>query len=109
MLSLILDCFFHRLSIKNNIMNIASVEMCSPVQFTKKINIKSIIVLPEGATAYIGSIYCAVNNEMQVVPQNEQFTEGDVLVIDIGAGTTDLVLIRDTELVVDSKETFKKG
>jgi len=94
---------------KTKVQEITSVSLISPYAWTKNISINSIMVLPEGATAYIGSIYQNVNDSLVVIPENEAFISGDVLVIDIGAGTTDIVRIKDTEIVVNSKETFNIG
>lgn len=43
------------------------------------------------------------------VDENKKFATGYVLVLDIGAGTTDVALFKDMELVEMSKETFKRG
>lgn len=43
------------------------------------------------------------------VENNRKFFEGYVLVIDIGAGTTDIALFKDMELIESSKDTFNKG
>lgn len=95
--------------IKEKIMSIKQIDVLCPAKFTKAVNINSIVVLPEGATAYIGSVYKAINGSLQVIAENTPFITGDVLVIDIGAGTTDIVNIKDTELIIGSKETFPKG
>lgn len=95
--------------VKADIMKLNEVTVFVPTKVKKEIKVNSIIVLPEGATAYIGCVYRDVNGQLTVVPENEPFTTGDVLVIDIGAGTTDIVNIKDTELVVSSKETIKQG
>ena len=49
------------------------------------------------------------NIQLVEVPENKQFMEGYVLGIDIGAGTTDIVLFLDMELIESSKDTFKQG
>lgn len=95
--------------IKQEIMKITEVTVFVPVRLKKEIKISSVVVLPEGATAYIGCVYKDMNGQLTVVPENEPFTTGNVLVIDIGAGTTDIVNIKDTELVVASKDTLKEG
>jgi len=43
------------------------------------------------------------------VEENRKFATGYTLVLDIGAGTTDVALFKDMELVERSKETFKRG
>lgn len=43
------------------------------------------------------------------VENNKKFMQGYTLVLDIGAGTTDVALFQDMELVESSKDTFKSG
>jgi|HigsolmetaAR204D_1030405.scaffolds.fasta_scaffold02117_9 hypothetical protein len=45
----------------------------------------------------------------QAVPENAKFETGYTLVIDIGAGTTDVVVILDGVIVDNSRATFKYG
>lgn len=96
-------------TLKSSVKTIKMVEVVSPICATKKVKINSLVVLPEGATAFIGCMYQSENGEMTINKANEKFQQGTVLVVDIGAGTTDIVLIKDTEVVVDSKETCQKG
>lgn len=64
----------------------------------KDINNGDVITIDSGSTV-----------EMEEVAENLIFHDGYVLVIDIGAGTTDLALFLDMELVDNSKETHKTG
>jgi hypothetical protein len=43
------------------------------------------------------------------VEGNKRFMDGYVLVLDIGAGTSDVAIFQDMELIERSKETFKLG
>lgn len=43
------------------------------------------------------------------VENNKKFEEGYVLVLDIGAGTTDVALFLNMELIESSKDTFNRG
>jgi hypothetical protein len=94
---------------KQRASTITQVECFTPKCFKKDVNIENIVILPEGGTAFIGGIYEGKNGQMNIIPKNQTFATDDCLIIDIGAGTTDIVLIRDGEIVVDSKETFHKG
>ena len=71
-----------------------------PIKITKT------VVLPEGYCAYAGVVY----DIGQVYRPDYKFlTEETVLVIDIGAGTSDILLIKDNKLVQNSKYTITQG
>lgn len=88
---------------------VTSVTSYLPYEFTSKIKIDSVKVLPEGVAAFFGVYYKEVDGELEEVEENMQYGTGNVLILDIGAGTTDVVMIKDTELVLDSKDTFSLG
>jgi hypothetical protein len=71
-------------------------------------------VLPvnEGKSLLKGDVIVRDNGQhvsLVEVEGNKKFTQGYTLVLDIGAGTTDVALFLDMELVDMSKETFKRG
>ena len=68
--------------------------------------IKNVAILPEGYCAYAGCIY----DVGRVFRPDYKFLKDEfVLVIDIGAGTTDICAIRDNKLVQNSKYTVQQG
>lgn len=70
------------------------------------IKVNKVVVLPEGYCAYAGVVY----DTGLVYRHDYKFlTEETVLVIDIGAGTTDILLIKDNKLVQNSKYTITQG
>lgn len=71
-----------------------------PIKVTKT------VVLPEGYCAYVGTVY-DVGHVFR--PDYKYLTEEVVLVIDIGAGTSDCVLIKNNTLVQNSKNTITLG
>lgn len=71
-----------------------------PIKITKT------VVLPEGYCAYAGVVY-DVGHVYR--PDYKFLTEETVLVIDIGAGTSDILLIKDNKLVQNSKYTITQG
>lgn len=96
-------------NLKKLIESVKEVNALLPDEFTSKVKIDSVRVLPEGVAAFFGVYYKEEDGELVEVPENAQFGEGNVLILDIGAGTTDVVMIKDTELVLDSKDTFNMG
>ena len=71
-----------------------------PIKITKT------VVLPEGYCAYAGVIY-DIGHTFR--PDYKFLKEEVVLVIDIGAGTSDICLIKDNKLVQNSKYTITQG
>lgn len=70
------------------------------------IRINKVMVYPEGFCAYAGVVFGAGS----VYRAETKFlTEESVLVLDIGAGTTDICVIRNGKLVQSSKYTIQTG
>lgn len=91
--------------ITNIIMSIKEVNCCFPVcKIPVKIN--RVFVFPEGFCAYAAVVY---DKGMVYRQDNKFLTEESVLVIDIGAGTTDFLLIKNNKLVQNSKCTVTQG
>ena len=80
------------------------------VSIYPKVNIplklNNVIVLPEGFCAYIGLVF---QEGLKVRPEYKYLTEETVLVFDIGAGTTDCLLIKNNKIVHNSKYTVNQG
>lgn len=92
-------------AIKNIIMGIKEISGVFP-EYKIPINIDKVFVLPEGFCAYAGVVY----DKGLVYREGYKFlTEESVLVIDIGAGTSDFVLIKNNKLVQNSKGTVTQG
>jgi hypothetical protein len=87
---------------------ITEIEVCSPIEWKKNISISRVRVVPEGVSAFFGAFYEERDGALVECSANQQFSQGYVLIVDIGAGTTDVALIKDTELQLESKDTFNK-
>lgn len=70
------------------------------------VKIQSVCVLPEGYCAYAGVVFDKGHTYRQAY---KCLTEENVLVFDVGAGTTDCLLIRNNKLVQNSKYTCTQG
>lgn len=70
------------------------------------IKINKTVILPEGYCAYAGVVY---DTGRVYRPDYKFLTEETVLVIDIGAGTSDILLIKNNKLVQNSKYTITQG
>ena len=90
------------------IRGIDGIDLFSP-RISLPMTISNVKVVPEAVTAFFGAFYEEINGSLGEYPLNAPFSEGYVLIIDIGAGTTDVALVKDTELQLESKDTFKIG
>lgn len=111
-----------------------SISVHVPNVFNKEFKIRNVNVQPEAVAAFFGAFF--TERGVTPDPQNDErnLSNGDVLVfnysndvildeveqnlpymrgyticLDIGAGTTDIALFNDGELVENSKDTFKRG
>lgn len=89
--------------------DIKSVTSLIPSDMTMKFEVSDVKVLPEGVASFFGVTFKEVNNNLDIAHENEDYQSGYSLVLDIGAGTTDMVLIKDGTLVQGSKTTLRKG
>lgn len=89
--------------------SISSVSSLLPDNFTVPITINKVVVLPEGLVSYTSAMFEFINDKPVVVTENKKFKTGYVLVVDIGAGTTDVAFVKDGRFVSSTKESFKKG
>lgn len=111
-ISVLLPPLEHDVATKNMkeiIKSFKNIKALLPFDVEKEIEIENVNVLPEGVTAFFGVYYAEHEGALIEIEENQEYSTGYVLVIDIGAGTTDVVLIRDTELVLNSKDSFNKG
>lgn len=91
--------------IESIIRSIKKINTSYPVCDTN-INIDRVVVLPEGYCAYIGVVY---DKGRVFRPDYKFLNEETVIVFDVGAGTTDCMLIKNGKLVQTSKHTVNKG
>lgn len=91
------------------IREVSMVNMVVPQYIKTIVRIGDVRVFPEGVSAFFGAFFKEQGNSLVEEPNNIDFESGYVLVMDIGAGTTDLALIQDSTLVENSMDTFKLG
>ncbi len=99
----------HLDTMKEVLSNTTMVTSYMPMEFTSQVKIDKVQVWPEGLAAFFGVYYTEQDNNLVEVFENLTYSTGNVLILDIGAGTTDVVMIKDTELLLDSKDTFNLG
>lgn len=96
-------------NMKDLVTSITSVSCVTPSKYTIPIKISSVSVYPEGLVAYTAAMFDIVGDKRVLVPENKKFKQGYVLIMDIGAGTTDVALVKDGKFVSSTKNTFNKG
>ena len=87
------------------IRSIKKINASYPVCDTN-ITIERVAVLPEGYCAYIGVVY---DKGHVFRPDYKFLNDETVIVFDVGAGTTDCMLVKNGKLVQTSKHTVNKG
>ena len=70
------------------------------------VTIDNVVILPEGFCAYAAVVY----DRGQIFRAGyENLKDETVMIFDIGAGTTDCMIIRNNKLIQDSKHTVEQG
>lgn len=87
------------------------INACTKVQsvfpeFDFDVKIMKTAILPEGFCAYAGVVFEAGRKYR---PDYKFLIDENVLVVDIGAGTSDMVLIKGNKMVQNSKYTINQG
>lgn len=111
----------------DKIKSLTKVTSLIPQQHDAEFKIGDTIVSSEAVAAFFGAFFIeeglqtstqngditirdnGQNVKLVEVDNNSKFSSGYVLVLDIGAGTSDVALFQDMELVERSKDTFKRG
>lgn len=91
--------------IEEIIRSIKSVKTSYPV-CNIDLNIEKVVVLPEGYCAYVGVVY---DKGHVFRPDYKYLNDETVIIFDVGAGTTDCMLVKNGKLVQTSKHTVNKG
>lgn len=94
---------------KELIRKVDKVRVLVPKFIQVPVKIGAVEVFPEGVSAFFGAFFNESGNQLVEEVKNKEFETGYVLVVDIGAGTTDLALIQDSTLVENSMDTFQLG
>lgn len=88
-----------------NIRSITHIDSVIP-KMSLDININKVVILPEGLCAYMATVFDRGN---KVRTDYKYLATETVLVADIGAGTTDFLLVSNNKLVQNSKYTVEMG
>lgn len=87
------------------IKGITKVESVFP-EMSFDVNVKSVNVFPEGFGAYVAVVFDKGN----IIREGYgHFREETILVVDIGGGTTDTMVIQNNKMIQDSKYTIDLG
>lgn len=90
---------------RQNILDLKNIEFLMPV-FKRHLNIRQVKVFPEGFCAFIGEVF---EYSAKIRSGYETVLKSSTLIIDIGAGTTDLCIIKDVKLVDGSRYSEETG
>lgn len=88
------------------LLNSAKIKFKEPEISFENIKLSKVSVLPEGFCAYVGTVF----ERAGVVRDGYQDKyKGITLVLDVGAGTSDTLLIENSHVVDESKHTIELG
>lgn len=90
---------------KEDILKIKDIKFVIP-KVEKDINIENVRIYPEGFCAFIGEVF---ESRRKIRPGYESTLMSSTLVVDIGAGTTDLCIIKDAKLIDGSRYSEETG
>ena len=94
---------------KNMISTITEVNCISPIKYRIPVSIKEVRIFPEGVVAYTAAMFSMKEGKAVANADNLKYRQGYTLVMDIGAGTTDLAMVFNGKFVAASKTTIKTG
>lgn len=90
---------------ENLIMGVTSVDSVYP-EMHFDINVTKVMVLPEGYCAYAAIVY----DKGQTFREGYSYLKDEtIMIFDVGAGTTDCMIIKGNTLVQSSKHTVNQG
>jgi hypothetical protein len=89
-----------------DLLNSAKIRFKQPEVDLSNIKLNRVSILPEGFCAYVGAVY---ERPGAVRVGYEEISRGITLVLDVGAGTTDMLFIENNHVVEGSKHTVQIG
>lgn len=94
-----------REAMTNLIKEITYVDAVFP-KMRMSVKIDNVAILPEGFCAYAAVVY----DKGQIFRMGYEYLKDEtIMIFDIGAGTTDCMIIRKNKLIQDSKHTVEQG
>lgn len=87
------------------IKSVTAVDSVYP-KMSFKVNIKQVVVLPEGFCAYIATVYDKGN---VIRKDAKSLLKEATLVFDIGAGTTDVLVVKDNKIINSTMHSIERG
>lgn len=89
------------------IKNLFAVNAGRATKYTIPVVVEDITIYPEGFVGFVGACY---TRDVDIRSGYEKYTDDcSVLIIDIGSGTSDILIVVDGEIVSDSQNTITIG
>lgn len=99
------DVEFGKDALEEKIRSVSEIDFQWP-SIQKEININSVQVLPEGFTAFLGVLF---DRKGKVRKEFASLASKSTLVIDVGAGTSDFLMIHNGEMIKETMDTVAVG
>ena len=94
-----------KLKIVSLVKSVNKIECTFPA-VSINLNVKKVNVLPEGFCAYIGTVY---DRGSRIRKEAKDLLQNTTLIFDIGAGTTDIVIVKDNKIIGTSMHSIDRG
>ena len=99
------DLEFGAAQLADKIKTVGEINFMQP-KVSKKVNVGNVWVLPEGFSAFMGVLM----NKGKVLRKSHAYlANSTTLVVDIGAGTTDFCIIKNSKLIDNTLDSFELG
>lgn len=100
-----------REKMEKQVRKINSLTACTPVTYKNlPISLDGVKVMPESLVAFTSAMFREnIDGKLEVVNENKKFQKGYIFIMDIGAGTTDVAMVKNSKFMLSTKQSFDKG
>lgn len=99
------DVEYGKEMLESKIRNTEEIDFAYP-SVHQKVNVDSVLILPEGFTAFLGVLF---DRKGRIRKNFENLASESTLVIDVGAGTSDFLMVRNGEMIKETMDTAPIG
>lgn len=100
--------FDNRAEMEARIQGITSILFELPMSVSKTIKYNKITVVPESFAAFFAVIFDN-NPKLKIRQGFNKFMDETIMVLDIGAGTTDITIVQNFRMIDETRDTIRQG
>lgn len=96
---------------EKQVRRISSLTSCTPISYKNlPIILDGVKVMPESLVAFTSAMFKEnTEGKLEIVAENKKFQKGYIFIMDIGAGTTDVAMVKNSKFMLSTKQSFDKG